>query len=233
MNKKKNILIIVISLIVVIALGLLIYFMFFKEDKKVIETDAIKFKEEYEKLNGKTNSEYNYKYMEVKIDEKNPIKYSNYDEIFDILDNGTGIIYFGFPECPWCRNFISVLLDAAKEVGIETIFYLDNSDDRDIKSLNEDGTIKLEKKGTDNYNKLVEKLGDKLGAYDDLNDSSIKRLYYPTAVFVSNGEILDIHVATLDSQTNPLKELTVEQKNELKNILMDKITEVISCSDAC
>ena len=45
------------------------------------------------------------------------------EEIFDILD-GTGIIYFGFPECPWCRNAVPVLLDAAEEVGIEKIYYI-------------------------------------------------------------------------------------------------------------
>lgn len=232
MSKKKKIVILTFSLAVLALLGLLIYFLFIKEDKKVIETDALKFKEEYEKYNGKINEKNNSKYMDVEIDEKNPIKYSNYEEIFDILDNGTGVIYFGFPECPWCRNFIPVLLDAAKEVGIERIFYLNNSSDRDTKEL-KDGKIVTTKEATNNYNKLVEKLGDKLGSYNGLNDPSIKRLYFPTTVFVSNGEILDIHVATLESQTNPSKALTKQQYNELKNILIDNITEVISCSDAC
>ena len=47
------------------------------------------------------------------------IKYSNYDEIFEILESKSGVIYFGFPECPWCRNIALPLVDSAMEYGLE------------------------------------------------------------------------------------------------------------------
>ena len=59
------------------------------------KTDAIKFKEEYESLNGEKGYGDNVN-PEVKISKKNVVKYADADRLIDILDNGTGIIYFGY-----------------------------------------------------------------------------------------------------------------------------------------
>ena len=95
-----------------------------------VTEDSIKFKEEYEELNGK-EATLDRKYKELDIEEDNPIKYSNYDEIIDVIKNKTGIIYLGFPECPWCRTALPVLFDAAKENKIDTIYYLNIKNERD------------------------------------------------------------------------------------------------------
>ena len=75
-----------------------------------------------------------------------PIKYLNYDEIFEILESKSGVIYFGFPECPWCRNIALPLVDSAMEYGLEKIYYLNNRLDRDTLSLDKKGKIVTEKK---------------------------------------------------------------------------------------
>ena len=106
---KKKILLFGIFLIVAVICA------YIKIQNKDI-TDAIKFKEEYENLNSKD-------YKKIEIPEDNQIKYSNYEEVVEIIENGTGVIYLGFPECPWCRNAVPVLLEAATETGIETIYY--------------------------------------------------------------------------------------------------------------
>ena len=54
---------------------------------KEVKTDAIKFKEEYEKLNDE--------YQKVSIKERNPMIYSTLEEIYDVMDNGSGLIYLG------------------------------------------------------------------------------------------------------------------------------------------
>ena len=74
------------------------------------ETDAEKFKKEYEKLNGQTIGETNYKYPSVEISKDNAIKYASYDEVLELLKSGTGVIYLGYETCPWCRNAVPVLL---------------------------------------------------------------------------------------------------------------------------
>ena len=88
------------------------------------QTDALKFEEEYESLTGE-------KYVKLDIPEDNPIVYADYDKLLEVIDNGTGIIYLGFPACPWCRSALPVLLDAAKENKVETIYYMNILNERD------------------------------------------------------------------------------------------------------
>jgi len=231
-NDLKNKIIIV--LVGVIVLILLCFGIKHVLDNPKVQNDGIKFKEEYEKLNGTEVKGTELKYLELSIDEESPIKYSSYEEIFDILDNGSGVIYFGFPECPWCRALTPVLLSAADDVGIDTIYYLNNKQDRDLIELDENKEIVVKKEGSDNYYKLLEKLGDFASDYEleDVNANK-KRLYFPTVLFVKDGTIVDFHEGTLDSQENPFVKMSNEQIEELQNILTQKMEKVITCNGAC
>ena len=185
------------------------------------------FKKEYESLNGKTNDN-GKTYLNVNISKDNPVEYADYKKVFEVLDK-SGIIYFGFSECPWCRNAVPVLLDAAKETGVEKIYYMNNLNDRDIKKL-ENNEIVTEKEGTKNYKKLLKKLGDKASVYEGLNDDNIKRLYFPTVVVVKNGKITDYIVGTVDAQKDPYKKLTESQKKELKEKYVKAMSATLTCS---
>lgn len=205
----------IILCLVVLVIGI-ISFIYLRPES--METH---FKLEYESLNGKND------YIDVNIPSDNNIVYADYEQIFDILD-GTGVIYFGYPECPWCRNAVPVLIEAAKEAEVDQIYYLNNNEDRDTKTL-KDGKVVTEKEGTDNYNKLLEKLGDKASTYEGLEDNFIKRLYFPTLVVVKNGEITDYIEGTVDSQKDPQKPLNEKQKKELK----DKYTKAMKKLKTC
>ena len=196
--------------------------------------DAVNFKEEYESLNGQKNDN-GKEYVNISVDEENPFVYASYDEVVDIIENGTGVIYFGFPECPWCRNAVPVLIDAAQELGVDKIYYYNALSIRDTKSLDENGNIVTDKKGTDEYYKLVDLLSNVLTPYEGLNDESIKRLYFPTVVYVKDGEVLASTIGTVDSQEDPYIKLTNDQYNELKNTYMDNMNKVynILCDEAC
>lgn len=238
-NKKKYLIRgIILLLIGVIGLGFAIYNVT-QKDKNPFEdsnkaTDAEKFKNEYEKLNNQKDKNGN-EYIKLNISKNNPIKYVTFDELIDILEDGSGIVYFGFPECPWCRNALPVLFDALKEENINEIYYFNARDMRDEKSLDENGQIITTKEGTDEYKKILEKLNDYLDPYEGLNDDSIKRLYFPNVFFISNGEVVGNHMSTLDSQENPRVSLTDEQYKELKNIYIKNIKKVFnySCNDGC
>ena len=67
--------------------------------------------------------------------------------------------------------------------------------------------------------KILELLKDHTSVYDGLEDESIKRLYFPTVVFVKNGKIVGFHEGTVESQESASTYLTKEQQNELKDIL--------------
>lgn len=203
-------------------------------------SDAIKFKNEYESLNGKKGYGDNIN-PEVKIDKKNAVKYADADKIIDVLDNGTGIIYLGYPECPWCRNAVPVLLEAASELNVKDVYYINLKDERDTIEVMEDGTLKTTKEGTEGYKKLLKRLDAVLDEYvlEDLNGNEVKtgekRIYVPLVLFVREGKIVGFHADTVSSQTNPYVALTTDQKNELLDIYIDLIHKVLNdvCDSSC
>lgn len=232
MHNKVGFLIIGLALLILVCCG--IYFASQNNSNVDKETDGEKFALEYEKLNCEENDE-DCSYMDVTIDSDNPIKYSNYEEIFELLEDGTGVIYFGFPECPWCRNLVPILMEAADEVGIEKIYYLNNVEDRDKVEM-EDDEFKTTKEGSDNYYKLLDEIKEFASDYTlTIDDEEVatgkKRLYFPTVLSIKDGEIVGFHEATLDSQENPFIGLTKEQKEELKGMLVEDILKTVVCSD--
>ena len=197
-----------------------------------VTNDEKHFKTEYESLNGKKNKN-NKMYVTVKVEKDNNIKYADFDKAIDFLNTGTGILYLGFPECPWCRNIVSPLIDVAKAEEIDDIYYFNALSIRDEKKL-ENGKIKTIKKGTKEYYKLVNKLKDHLPSYEGLEDESIKRIYFPTVVFVQSGKIVGTHTGTVDSQTDPYKTLSKKQTKELKKIYKSNINKIYgTCDESC
>ena len=211
-----------------------------QEVKKEQISDALKFKEEYEALNGKTSTNKK-KYPRVDIPSENAIKYATEDEILDVLESKTGIIYFGFPNCPWCRNAIPVLLNAAISTGVEDIYYLNVYDIRDTLALDNDGKIITEKEGSKGYKKLLLKLDSILEDYtledEDGNkvETNEKRIYVPLVVMVREGNIVAYHMDTVESQTDPYITLDEKQTEELYNIYVDGILKMqdSACDESC
>ena len=232
MNKQK--LIIILLPILCLCMAIISYISVTN-----LNTDAIKFKKEYESLNDtKVN---NKKYKKVEINKNNPIKYSNYDEIIDVIKNKTGVIYLGFPECPWCRNAVPVLLDVARNNNIDTIYYLNILNERDSYVV-KDGKIEYAKddkgndiKGTDGYLKLLNVLDKELEDYviefegKEYNTNS-KRIYAPTVIFVREGKVIGLHVSTVSSQTDPYKDLTKKQYKELYDEYSSYVSSMNSSS---
>ena len=100
--------------------------------------DALRFKKEYEDVNGTIRENDGMLFNNVDIPEQNPIQYINIDEFVDILNNKSGIVFLSSPTCPYCRASISSLLKAAKELKMTTIYYYDISkDENETDSENE------------------------------------------------------------------------------------------------
>lgn len=95
--------------------------------------DALRFKKEYEDVNGTIREKDGMLFNNVDIPEQNPIQYINIDEFVDILNNKSGIVFLSSPTCPYCRASISSLLKAAKELKMTTIYYYDISKDENEK----------------------------------------------------------------------------------------------------
>ena len=192
MNKKK--LIIIFSLIIlVILIGLGLYFFLNKE-----ESDNKKFAEEYG------------------IEEDNVFVYRTGDEIVKILENGTGIVYLGFPECPWCCAYVKYLNKVAKDEGIEKIYYYNILEDR--------------KNNTETYKKIVSLLSDYL-LYDEEGN---ERVFVPDVTFILNGEIIghDNETSVITEDITPEEYWTSSKVDRLKEKLRIYMVDInnLSCS---
>ena len=223
-----------ILLVIFLLSSYLIYTFVESETENIVTNEEIKFKEEYESLNGKYN-EYSKKYyMDMEILVNSNVEYRDATEIIEILKNETGIIYFGFPECPWCRNLVPVLVNKLSEYNVP-FYYYNAYDIRDKKHLDENGNVVTDKEGTTEYYEIVNLLSDFLGEYEGLNNKNTKRLYFPTVVFVKNGKVIDVHIGTVDSQTDPSIALSEEQILELGSVLEQGIVKTLDivCDESC
>ena len=237
MEKSNKIYMIIIFVCAALVIGLCGYAIITHKEEKI--SDAMKFKNEYEALNELVNENSEEKYVNVEIPEENPIVYKTGKEMVDILKNEDAVIYFGFAACPWCRNAVPVLIDTAKELNVEKIYYVDILDMRDTYKFS--GSIEPEqtKKGTDAYYEILKFLDKKLEKFyvkDDagnMYDTGVKRLYAPTVVGVKDGKVVGFHVATVESQTDPYETLTDKQKEELKKEYKTIIEAVNKKDNVC
>lgn len=177
-------------------------------------TDAFRFKNEYESLNGKKDQDGN-EYSKLTISKQNPMSYVSADEVLKLLDSGTGMIYIGSPKSSDCREIIPILMSISAELGVDEIYYLDATSIRDVKERNpETNEIETITEGTEEYYAIVSRLEEYLPAYEGLDDEAIKRLYFPTVVAVNNGHIVSSHTGGVGEKTS---------SEELKNIYKDMI----------
>lgn len=179
---------------------------------------------EYADLNGTTTSS-GQQYLDVNLEDDHVFTALNEDEAVDFLRTGTGVIYFGFPECPWCRAAMPVMDEAARNVELEQIQYLNVLDIRDTRSLSADGTVIIEEPGTDAHADILAELGDLAPEYEGLDDPTQRRIYVPLVVAVKDGEAIDSHVSTVASHADPFEPMTDEQHAELVGIYEDLFTQ--------
>lgn len=196
--KKKYFIIIGIIVILLLLCGA-IYILF--GQKK--ETDAEKFANEY-----------------TTVTADNVFVYRSLAEINKILENGTGIVYLGFPECPWCEAYVSYLNEEAKAYGVEKIYYANVLNDR--------------QNNTSDYQKTISLLENYL-QYDEEGN---KKIYVPSVIAVNQG-----HIVGFDDETawdtkgyeSPSDYWANEDLQGLRNRLQDMFdkTKPSYCTSGC
>ncbi len=132
------------------------------------------------------------------------IQYTYVDDVIKKINGDyTGIIMFGFKNCPWCQAAISYVDEIAKEKEYEEVLYLDIKDMRDnTESANHEKYLNI-------YEKIKEEIGNP------------EKIIAPTVIVLKDGKITGYHVATVTSHIivdGNLPPMTDEQINELKEI---------------
>lgn len=193
-SKKDKIIATLIGAILVLAIVLLVIVLI-KPSKKEM-TDAEKFSQEY-----------------TEVDKNNVYVFRSIDEIINILEKGTGIVYLGFPECPWCQRYAKYLDEVAKDLGLSKIYYYNIREDR--------------KNNTQNYQKLVSILEEQLQNDEEGN----KRIYAPSIIALKKGEIVGFDDETAwDTKgfSTPDEYWTEDEIKDLK----EKLEKMIANTDS-
>lgn len=181
-----------------LVIGIIVVFILCAIGSYFLLPDSYHFKLEYEFYN---NFAYeNGKYIKVSIPWDNNIDILKEKEVLSTLESETGIFYFGYPDCPWCRNIVEVLVSVSNELDVP-IYYID------VHKLKDSGT-------------LISYLSDYLTETED----GSKKLYVPDVYFVKDGEIMMHHVSTVESYKNPYLGMNDEQKEELASIYKEGIS---------
>ena len=199
-DSTKNKIILTLLAIAIVLVGVIIFLNIKKKNEDNSITDAKRFSEEY------------------KISEDNVFVYRNSDEILKIMKNGTGVVYIGFPECPWCSAYVVYLNEVAKENHLDKIYYYNILEDR--------------KNNTEFYKEVIKLLSGNL-QYDDEGN---ERLYVPNVSFHVKGEVIGNDYET-SKDTHDLKDpkdyWTNEEISELKSTLTQYTKEVVDNLNTC
>ena len=195
--KNKGI-IITMGIIIVILVAIIIFLLVGnKNEEQTVKSNAEKFSEEY-----------------TLVDKDNKFRYANIDEVIDTLEDGTGVVYLGFPECKWCQQYTVYLNELAKDRNIPEIMYYNIREDR--------------QDNTKNYQTIVNLLKDYLPEDEEGNP----RVYVPAVIFMSNGKILGFDDETAydtKGYDEPSKYWTKKEVNDLK----DRLNSYLDKSGIC
>lgn len=217
--KNKKMIKLSIFIMIIITIILVIFYV---KDNRLDDGEKL-FRYQFVLYNNKKSLD-NIKYLTVNIEEDNDVIYLNDKNIIKKLKKETGIFLFCYPQSNSCRNVVNVLSELNISSGI-CKYYYNAYRIRDEKYIDNDGKIITIKKSYDPYDEILSILGDNAEEYYGLDDSNIKRLYFPTVLFVKNGKIKYMHSGTIDTAKEE-KTLTKKEKNELKEIYLKGINKI-------
>lgn len=109
---------------------------------------------------------------EFGITSDNRFKYKNAKETLELLNTGTGVIFFSFPDNEWSYNYAEMLNDVAKDNNEEFIYYYNFKNDRSNRNYYYTNIVKI------------------LESYVPTTDTGDKNIYAPSVVFVKDGVIV-------------------------------------------
>ncbi len=162
------------------------------------------------------NVKFNKEYSTAPLD--NVFVYRDAESIIKIMKEGTGVVYLGFPECPWCQAYVKYLNETAKEVGIDKIYYYNILEDR--------------KNNTTTYQEIVNILKTQLQKDDEGNS----RIFVPNVSFHVKGKLIgNDYETSLDTNDakDPEEYWTENAISNLKKKLTKYMSEVLKETSKC
>lgn len=192
------------------------------------EETKTNFAKEYENLNEKLDSDGN-EFQSLDLKNSEIIEYADYALINKALDDAA-VIYFGYPESHESRAVVPLLLEAAKESGLEKIYYMNIKIEQSDYSLDENNELQVNKKASADYLNLLNRLSNHLDDYILYKKdgtkflSGEKRIFAPMIVFVKDAEIIYLYKSSSKGQIN----FSEEEAKNLMQRLIDNMNVVLA-----
>lgn len=144
---------------------------------------------------------------EYAVSKENVFKYATIDEIFAILNDGTGIIFFGNSDQDSCEEAIKIFSKLVDKYKISKVYYYDP-------------TVIMSDNNSEYY-QLLELLKIDLV----VGKSEETALNIPSVYFVRNGEIIGYHNDVFKIESD--EEFDEDFHDELEKIYLNLIEEYI------
>lgn len=145
------------------------------------------------------------------VSTNNQFVYATGDEVVSIFEGGSGLVFLGFTECPWCQQLAPIVDEAAKSEGLEKIYYLN------IKKARSDND--------ETYKKLVASLSE----YLDKDENGNPRIFVPDVTAVREGVVVgrfEQESAANGEQVTPQTFWTTERRARAVDQLREIIREI-------
>lgn len=126
-----------------------------------------------------------------------------FDEAIHFFKEGkTGVLYFGFEDCPWCQEAVPILKEVASEFGKEVIYIQTRDTDRNILYTDEQ----------------KQEIMPYIDQYMSDNDEGQRTLFVPCVVVVKDGQAIAGHVGTVDGHDAHERQMSRQEQAQLKKV---------------
>ena len=159
------------------------------------------------------------------LDQDNIFIVANAEDTFKFLENGTGVLFLGYKECPACQAYVPMLDKISKEHKISKIVYYD------VRASRLDDN--------ESYQKLLSML-DERGEFTEYNEDGEKRIFVPFVATLDHGKILfsDNETSHLNPEETPISEYWEEHEpgwsqnvSEALAVAKEALANCEECSD--
>ena len=145
-----------------------------------------------------------------KDDTKTKFSEISFDEAIQYFtQEKSGVLYFGYSSCPWCKEAKPVLKKVANENHID-IQYVKVRDEEKNRLYTDD---------------QKEQIQPYIQDYMSNNDEGVLTLYVPLVLVVKDGKVIDGHEGTLDSHDATERKMTNDEKEQLTKIYTKLMSE--------
>ncbi len=148
------------------------------------------------------------------------------EDLKPFIEHGTGILFLGFPECPWCQVYLPMAQEILSENGAMAKYYNIYTDKKEDRPF------------YDEIAALIAERNDTEGDYVFYDNDGKQVIYMPLMLFIDEGEIVafDNETCMEDSSViSPEEYWTQEKIDALKERLrayVEDICEEMEDNDA-